>query len=255
MPQAIPALDLAPEPFDPGRQRLRRRLQPVEHPPPGFPQVSTSQRIHERSQNAGLASRLANTVYGGSRQPVRRSNHDQVQVSQTGYRLYAFPSAAADSRTAREKQGNVTAQLGRQLGQPGSRPSQLPTFVGQHERGSGVAGPSSQACGCGNPLHQLQTRPTVDPRATAEQFHRPKDKVLASLRYLPRYGTSRSPRRSHTLAAQTDLPARLLSETQRVVQVNGDDERFDLVIPVLTLPEHLEEQIQLCRRVNNETRG
>ena len=239
------------EPGDPRRESFGRRLaagSTATRPPAPIP---AAERFQQRGQRTGPLGRTTRAVDGRRGQSSRRARDDEVQRAQLADGLGPLSASTADGRSAAEEERHIAAQLGGRGGQFRVRKAQFPTQIGGDQGGRGVAGPAAQSRGSRNPLHQPQTCPEIATRATAKQIDRPHGQILRTAGDGIEPSAFGPTHRRGPLARKRQLSAWVLLEVQGVVQIYRAHEGFDLMIPVSALRQHLEEQVQLRRRLDD----
>ncbi len=259
-PRHSSAAKTSTQPGNPRRQLLGRRLQSIEEQATGLSNISLAKRIEQGLQRSGRGGGAADAIHGGSRQAFRRSHDHKVQQTQPWCRFDPLTAAAANGRTAVEEKRHVAAQFRRQCGEVRKRQAKFPTNV-RGDQGCGcIAGATAQTRGGGNPLHQPQPRALFCSRPPADQVHRSQDEISAVARHVfkttavtgaPACGSPVPGHRTRP-AFQFQFFTRCSFEAQGIVPADRAHERFNLMVTVAALSQHLEEQVELRRRMDHD---
>src|SRR5690606_22778256 len=121
------------------------------------------------------------------------------------------------------------------FGKLGARPAELPQVVRGQERCGGIAGTTAEAGQGRNAFGKRESDAAIDAGTLAKQLDGAIGKVLFSGRKLAEFaagGCRRSP-----MAIERDAIGIYGRSSERIEQVDGDHERFDLMKPVGTARE------------------
>ena len=208
-----------------------------------------------------------NLVHSGRRQPHRRTHDHEMQRPQSWGRLDPFSSSATQCRSRNEEQRYIASQLRAQFGERFVGPTQSPQHIGSRQGGRSIARASPEASRCRNPLDQMNSNPRLRRHSclATEQLHGPNHQIRGPRRQIifpcqvrsQGFCQGRRPRTRNRnqspSAGEFYLLGIPLDKNQGIVKTDRDDQGFDLVISVVPLSQHFEEQIQLGGRRDNQT--